>query len=73
MNYSSLSKLKSHINASVVLIFFTLLALVCANTPLVKDWYFSLWQLPERKIPLLDSGSVGANKCKYGKENEYHT
>ena len=46
MNYSSLSKLKSHINASVVLIFFTLLALVCANTPIVKDWYFSLWQLP---------------------------
>ena len=46
MNYSSLSKLKSHINASVVLIFFTLLALVCANTPNVKDWYFSLWQLP---------------------------
>ena len=48
MNYSSLSKLKSHINASVVLIFFTLLALVCANTPIVKDWYFSLWQLPMR-------------------------
>ena len=46
MNYSSLSKLKSHINASVVLIFFTLLALVCANTPIVKDWYFSIWQLP---------------------------
>ena len=48
MNYSSLSKLKSHINASVVLIFFTLLALVCANTPIVKDWYFSIWQLPMR-------------------------
>lgn len=46
MNYSSLSKLKSHINSSVVLIFFTILALVCANTPIVKDWYFSLWQLP---------------------------
>ena len=30
----------------MVLIFFTLLALVCANTPIVKDWYFSLWQLP---------------------------
>ena len=46
MNYSSLSKLKSHINSSVVLIFFTILALVCANTPIVKDWYFLLWQLP---------------------------
>lgn len=45
MNYSSLSKLKSHINSSVVLIFFTILALVCANTPYVKEWYFSLWQL----------------------------
>ncbi len=46
MNYSSLSKLKSHINSSVVLIFFTILALVCANTSYVKEWYFSLWQLP---------------------------
>lgn len=46
MNYSSLSKLKSHINSSVVLIFFTMLALVCANTPIIKEWYFSLWQLP---------------------------
>lgn len=46
MNYSSLSKLKSHINSSVVLIFFTMLALVCANNPTIKDWYFSLWQLP---------------------------
>ena len=46
MNYSSLSKLKSHINSSVVLIFFTILALVCANTSYVNEWYFSLWQLP---------------------------
>lgn len=46
MNYSSLSKLKSHINSSIVLIFFTILALVCANTPTIKEWYFSLWQLP---------------------------
>ena len=46
MNYSSLSKLKSHINSSVVLIFFTILALVCANAPTIKEWYFSLWQLP---------------------------
>ena len=46
MNYSSLSKIKCHINSSMVLIFFTILALVCANMPIVKDWYFSLWQLP---------------------------
>ena len=46
MNYSSLSKLKSHIKSRVVLIFFTILALVCANTSYVKEWYFSLWQLP---------------------------
>lgn len=46
MNYSFLSKLKSHINSSLVLISFTVLALVCANTPTIKEWYFSLWQLP---------------------------
>lgn len=46
MNYSTLSKLKEHINSSVVLIFFTILALICANIPTIKEWYFSLWQLP---------------------------
>ena len=30
----------------MVLIFFTVLALICANVPVVKDWYFSLWQNP---------------------------
>lgn len=30
----------------MVLIFFTVLALMCANIPGVKDWYFSLWQQP---------------------------
>ena len=30
----------------MVLIFFTVLALVCANIPVVKEWYFSLWQHP---------------------------
>ena len=45
MNYSSLSKLKSHISSSVVLVFFTALALVCANVPTIKEWYFSLWQM----------------------------
>ena len=45
-NYSFLSKFKRHVNSSVVLIFFTVLALVCANVPVIKDWYFSLWQNP---------------------------
>ena len=30
----------------MVLIFFTVLALVCANIPDVKEWYFDLWQNP---------------------------
>ena len=30
----------------MVLIFFTVLALICANIPVVKEWYFSLWQMP---------------------------
>lgn len=28
----------------MVLIFFTILALICANVPQVKEWYFALWQ-----------------------------
>ena len=36
--------MKKHVTSSVVLIFFTILALVCANLPEVKDWYFALWQ-----------------------------
>ena len=44
VNYSFLSKLKAHISSSAVLIFFTVAALICANLPVVKDWYFSLWQ-----------------------------
>ena len=43
MNYSFKSKLKMYINSSVVLIFFTVVALVCVNVPGVKDWYASLW------------------------------
>ena len=46
VNYSFLSKLKAHVSSSAVLIFFTVAALVCANIPVVKDWYFSLWQNP---------------------------
>lgn len=45
-NYSFWSKMKRHINSSVILIFFTVLALICANIPGIKDWYFSLWQNP---------------------------
>ena len=46
MNYSFLSKFKKHVNTSVVLIFFTVLALVIANLPGAKEAYFSLWQNP---------------------------
>ncbi len=45
-NYSFMSKFKRHVNSSMVLIFFTVLALICANVPVVKNWYFSLWQMP---------------------------
>lgn len=44
VNYSFLSKLKTHVSSSAVLIFFTIAALICANVPVVKDWYFALWQ-----------------------------
>ena len=44
VNYSFLSKLKAHVSSSAVLIFFTVAALICANIPVVKDWYFGLWQ-----------------------------
>lgn len=43
MNYSFTSKLRMYINSSVVLIFFTVAAMVCANIPGVKDWYASFW------------------------------
>jgi NhaA family Na+:H+ antiporter len=46
VNYSFLSKLKAHVSSSAVLIFFTVAALFCANIPVVKDWYFNLWQNP---------------------------
>ena len=41
-----MSKFRRHVTSSMVLIFFTVLALICANVPFIKDWYFSLWQLP---------------------------
>ena len=42
-NFSFLSKHKLHVSSSMVLIVCTVLALLCANLPVVKDWYFSLW------------------------------
>ena len=45
-NYSFLSKFKRHVSSSMVLIFFTVLALIFANTPVVKDGYAALWQNP---------------------------
>lgn len=33
-------------SSSGVLIFFTILALIFANIPVLKDWYFSIWQNP---------------------------
>jgi NhaA family Na+:H+ antiporter len=38
--------MKKHVSSSVVLIFFTILALICANVPGIKEWYFSIWQSP---------------------------
>ena len=45
-NYSFWSKFKKHVTSSVVLIACTALALCCANIPVVKEWYFSLWEHP---------------------------
>ena len=45
-NYSFVSKYIRHVHSSYVLIFFTILALIFANIPASKDWYFSLWQHP---------------------------
>ncbi|MBO5472047.1 MAG: Na+/H+ antiporter NhaA [Bacteroidales bacterium] len=43
-NYSFMSKFKKYVSSSVVLIVCTVLALICANVPALKDGYFSLWQ-----------------------------
>lgn len=45
-NYSFVSKYIRHVSSSGVLIFFTILALIFANIPVLKDWYFNLWQNP---------------------------
>ena len=41
-----MSKFKKHVSSSVVFITCTVLALAFANIPMVKEWYFSLWQHP---------------------------
>ena len=46
MNYSFLSKFKRHVNASVILISCTILALIAANIPGIKEEYFKFWELP---------------------------
>lgn len=46
MNYSFISKFKMYVSSSVVLIFCTVVALVCANIPGVKEWYAALWTQP---------------------------
>lgn len=43
-NYSFLSKIKSHVNSSVILIVCTALALICANLPWTAQWYTKFWQ-----------------------------
>ena len=42
-NYSFMSRLKSHVSSSMVLIVCTVIALICANLPFTKEWYFGLW------------------------------
>ena len=43
-NYSFMSKFKKYVSSSVVLIVCTVLALICANVPAIKEWYFQLWE-----------------------------
>lgn len=43
---SFIMKYLRHVTPSVVLIFFTVLAMFFANMPVLKDWYFRLWQFP---------------------------
>ena len=45
-NYSFWSKFRRRVSSSILLIICTVLALVCANVPIAKEWYFSLWQNP---------------------------
>lgn len=44
-NYSFKSMVKKYVSSSAVLVVFSMLALVCANSPL-KEWYFDIWNTP---------------------------
>ena len=43
--YSFRSMLRNYVNSSFILVFVTIFALICANSPL-RDIYFSLWEKP---------------------------
>ncbi len=45
-NYTFLSLFKKYASASFWLIAATVLALICANVPGLKEWYFDLWSKP---------------------------
>ncbi len=42
-NYSFLSMIKKYVNSSVILIAFTVLALILANCSFSSDWYSGIW------------------------------
>ena len=42
-NYSFLSMIKKYVNSSVILIGFTVLALILANCPFTSEWYSKIW------------------------------
>ena len=45
-NYSFLSMIKKYVNSSVILIGFTVLALILANCSLTSGWYTDIWTSP---------------------------
>ena len=45
-NYSFLSMIKKYVNSSVILIGFTILALILANCSFTSEWYARLWTSP---------------------------
>lgn len=45
-NFSFWRMVTSNVSSSMVLIIFTILALICANAPGIKEIYFSVWQNP---------------------------
>lgn len=45
-NYSFKSMLKKYASASAILVVCSVLALICANSEALKEWYFTFWQNP---------------------------